>query len=76
MVIENSTSHVTNSVRWELIGHGKRLETHRTEADRIAGDSHDPVFKMLDDGEMSMQEIFDVMSWESIPAELFEIGDK
>lgn len=54
----------------------KKLATRRTEADRIADDTNDPVLKMLDDGEMSMQEIFDVLGWESIPAELFEIGDK
>jgi len=54
----------------------KKLATQRTEADRIEDDTNDPVLKMLDDGEMSMQEIFDVLGWESIPAELFEIGDK
>lgn len=54
----------------------KKLATQRTEADRIAADTNDPVLKMLDDGEMSMQEIFDVLGWESIPAELFENGDK
>ncbi len=54
----------------------KKLAIQRTEADRIADDTNDPVLKMLDDGEMSMQEIFDVLGWESIPAELFEIGDK
>lgn len=54
----------------------KKMATQRTEADRIADDTNDPVLRMLDDGEMSMQEIFDVMDWESIPAELFEIGDK
>lgn len=53
----------------------KKLVTQRTEADRIADDTNDTVLKMLDDGEMSMQEIFDVMGWESIPAELFEIGE-
>jgi hypothetical protein len=52
----------------------KKLVTERTEADRIADDINDPVFKMLDDGEMSMQEIFDIMGWESIPAELFELS--
>ena len=54
----------------------KKLATQRIEADRIADDNNDPVLKMLDDGEMSMQEIFDVLGWESIPAELFKIGDK
>lgn len=54
----------------------KKLVTERTEADRIADDANDPVLKMLDDGEMSMQEIFGVLGWESIPAELFEIGNK
>lgn len=53
----------------------KKLVTERTEADRIADDANDPVFKMLDAGEMSMQKIFDALGWESIPAELFEIGD-
>jgi len=52
----------------------KKLVAQRTEADRIADDSHDTVLKMLDDGQMSMQEIFDILGWESIPAELFEIG--
>jgi hypothetical protein len=47
----------------------KKLVTERTEADRIADDINDPVFKMLDDGE-----IFDIMGWESIPAELFELS--
>lgn len=54
----------------------KKLATQRIEADRIADDINDPVLKMLDDGEMGMQEIFNVLGWESIPAELFEIGDK
>jgi hypothetical protein len=54
----------------------KKLATQRTEADRIADDTNDPVLKMLDDREMSMQEIFDVLGWESIPAELFELEDK
>ena len=54
----------------------KKLATQRTEAARIADDANDPVLKMLDDGEMSMQELFDVMDWESILAELFETGDK
>lgn len=54
----------------------KRLAVQRTEADRVADDTNDPVLKMLDDGEMSMQEIFDVLDWEPIPAELFEISDK
>lgn len=54
----------------------KKLVTERTEADRIADDSNDPVLKMLDDGEMSIQEIFEAMGWESIPAELLEFGDK
>lgn len=53
----------------------KKLMTERTEADRVADDTNDPVFRMLDDGEMSMQEIFDAMGWEPIPAERFEIGD-
>lgn len=54
----------------------KKLATQRIEADRIADDTNDPVLKMLDDGGVSMQEIFNVLGWESIPAELFEIGDK
>jgi hypothetical protein len=54
----------------------KKLAMQRTEADRIADDAVDPVLKMLDDGEMSMQEIFDVLGWDSILSELFEIGDK
>ena len=54
----------------------RKLATQRTEADRVADDANDPVLRMIDDGEMSMQEIFDVLGWESIPAELFEIGDK
>ena len=54
----------------------KKQIAQRTEADRIADDANDTAFKMLDDGEMSIQEIFDEMRWESIPAELFEIGDK
>ena len=51
----------------------KKLEKHRTEADRIADDATDPVLKMLDCDEMSMQEIFNVLGWDPIPAELFEI---
>lgn len=54
----------------------KKLAMQRTEADRIADDTNDPLLKMLDDGETSMQEIFNVLGWESIPAELFEISDK
>lgn len=54
----------------------KRMATPRTEEDRVANDANDPILKMLDGGEMSMQEIFEVLGWESIPAELFEISDK
>ena len=54
----------------------KKLATHRTEADRVTEDAHDPILKMLDDGETSMQEIFDALGWEPIPVELFELGDK
>lgn len=50
----------------------KKLEKQRTEADRITDDSSDPVLKMLDDEEITMQEIFDVLGWDPIPAELFE----
>lgn len=52
----------------------KKLVAQRTEADRIADDANDNLFRMLDDGEMSIQEIFDEMGWESIPAKLFELG--
>jgi len=50
----------------------KKLENQRTEADRIADDAADPVLKMLDDEEMTIQEIFDVLGWDPIPAKLFE----
>jgi hypothetical protein len=52
----------------------KKLVTERTEADQIADDTNDAVLKMLDDGEMSMLEIFDIMGWDLIPAESFENG--
>lgn len=54
----------------------KKLAAQRSEADRMADDIDDPILRMLDDGEMSMQEIFDVLGWEPIPAELFEIDEK
>jgi hypothetical protein len=50
----------------------KKLEKQRTEADRVADDATDPVLKMLDCDELSMQEIFDVLGWDPIPTELFE----
>lgn len=50
----------------------RKLEKQRTEEDRIADDATDPVLKMLDCDEISMQEIFDVLGWDPIPAELFE----
>jgi len=50
----------------------KKLEKQRTEADRIADDATDPVLKMLDNEEMTIQEIFDVLGWDPIPTELFE----
>ena len=39
---------------------------------RIADDAADPVLKMLDCDEVSMQEIFDALGWDPIPAELFK----
>jgi hypothetical protein len=50
----------------------KKLVKVRTEADRIADDANDPVLKMLDDENMSIQEIFDALGWDPIPAKLFE----
>ena len=54
----------------------KRLDAIRSEADRIRDDACDPLLKMLDDAEVSMQEIFDKMGWEPIPAELLERSEK
>ena len=54
----------------------KKLENRRTEADRIADDAVDPVLKMLDDEEISIQEIFDALGWDPIPAEFFESPEK
>lgn len=54
----------------------KKMTTQRTEADRVADDANDPILKMLDGGEMGMQEIFDALGWEPIPVELFELDDK
>jgi len=50
----------------------KKLEKQRTEADRVADDATDLILKMLDSEETTMQEIFDVLGWDPIPAELFE----
>lgn len=50
----------------------KKLEKQRTEEDRVADDASDPVLKMLDNEEMTIQEIFNVLGWDPIPAELFE----
>ncbi|MDP1713043.1 MAG: hypothetical protein Q8K86_11385 [Candidatus Nanopelagicaceae bacterium] len=54
----------------------KKMATRRTEEDRVADDANDPILKMLDGGEMSMQEIFDALGWEPIPIGLFERGEK
>jgi len=54
----------------------KKFPAQRSEADRAADDENDPVIKMLDDEGMSMQEIFDVLGWEPVPAELFETKPK
>lgn len=54
----------------------KKLENQRTEADRIADDANDPVLKMLDDEKISIEEIFDALGWEPIPAEFFEGTEK
>jgi hypothetical protein len=50
----------------------KKMATQRSEEDRVADDANDPILKMLDGGEMSMQEIFNTLGWEPIPVELFE----
>lgn len=54
----------------------EKMATQRTEEDRVADDVNDPILKMLDGAEMSMQEIFDALGWEPIPVGLFELDEK
>lgn len=54
----------------------EKMATQRGEEERVADDANDPILKMLDDGEVSMQEIFDALGWEPIPVGLFELNEK
>ena len=54
----------------------KKLKKVRTEADCPKSDANDPVLKMLDDENMSIQEIFDALGWDPISAKLFEADQK
>lgn len=50
----------------------KNSKTIPTEAELVARDESDPVFKMLDDGVISDNEIFEKLGWEAMPADTFD----
>lgn len=50
----------------------KKPRTFPTEEELVARDESDPVFKMLDEGGISDQEIFEKLGWEAMPADIFD----
>ena len=48
----------------------KRKLKEMTEEDQLAIDAIDPVLKMLDDPNVSVEQIFETFGWEPVPEEL------
>lgn len=48
----------------------KRKLKEMTEEDQLAVDAIDPVLKMLDDPNVSIEQIFETFGWELVPEEL------
>ena len=48
----------------------KRKLKEMTEEDQLAIDAIDPVLKMLDDPNISVEQIFKTFGWELVPEEL------